>query len=164
MKKKILLIALLILSLVGCSKIKEYKGTPIDKLSFKSTDYMGGMYTTYGFDFNENTINRIKYGPTPGLEEYKTETILFKTFTDEEEKILIDKLYTCGLFKLKDEYKPNDLIIDGGGWVLTIEYSDGSVKTSIGDNAYPEKIFAKAANAFREICGTGIVWEPYYYR
>lgn len=164
MKRKFIIIILFVLLLGGCNRIKEYKETPIEKLSFKTTDYMGGISTTYVFDFKKNIINKITYGPKPDSSEiYVEKTTLFKTFTDEEEAILINKLYTYGLFEIKDKYKPDDLIDDGGGWVLTIEYSDGRVKTSTGSNAYPEKTFNKCAEAFKEICGQGIVWHTISY-
>lgn len=66
MKKKFIIIILFVLLLGGCNRIKEYKETPIDKLSFKTTDYMGGISTTHVFDFKKIRL----------INNYKTQLIL----------------------------------------------------------------------------------------
>jgi hypothetical protein len=47
--------------------------------------------------------------------------------------------------------------MDGGGWKLTIEYVDGTSKTSDGDNAEPNRIFHNCATAFYDLCKEGVV-------
>ena len=59
--KRISLIALLVLISLcfsGCSAVmkilpvREYRGTPLTSLSYKTVDYMGGMSETYLLDFD----------------------------------------------------------------------------------------------------------------
>ena len=94
---------------------------------------MGGYTVTHELDFNENKNSSLGYLPIE-VENPKLE--IKSTFTDEEEKVFMDLCYTYGLFNIKESYKSSG-IMDGGGWDLIIEYIDGTIKTSRGDNAGP---------------------------
>ena len=63
----------------------------------------------------------------------------------------------CGLFSLEESYVTQDVILDGGGWSLTIEYADGTTFSSTGSNAGPSDVFGKCKFAFYELCGEGVV-------
>ena len=150
-----LLIAALIVSFVGCSEtINEYDKTPLTKLTYTQVDYNGGFTTEYLFDFEKNTA--VKHYFLPDDDENDRTEILAE-FTDEQEKELINKLYSYGLFDINKEYKSPAGIVDGGGWNLKIEYKDGTSKESSGSNNSPKSVFEKCAKAFYDICGNGVV-------
>lgn len=163
MKKIYILIIISLISILcGCNSIKEYTGTKITKLTYKSIDYMGGYTELYELDFNENKYSSVAYLPTK-YESENPKLELKNTFTDEEEKVFMDLCYTYGLFDIKDYYSESG-ISDGGGWDLIIEYIDGTIKTSKGHNAGPYKVFNKCATVFYDLCGEGIVGiVPEYY-
>ena len=156
--KRIISVAILLFtlfSLIGCgTEIKDYAGTPISDLTFETVDYNGGYTDTYVFDFENNTLAHRGYLPY-GETEPEFDKIL--TFTDEEETVLINKLYSFGLFDIKENYPSPSGIVDGGGWTLTIKYSDASVNESRGSNNSPDSVFDNCAKAFYDICGRGIV-------
>jgi len=144
-----------IFALVSCElPIREYKGTPICNLTYESIDYNGGYTNTYVIDFENNLVKHRGYLPY-GDEEAEFEIIA--VFSDEEEKELINKLYSYGLFCIQDNYPSAPGIIDGGGWNLAIEYSDGTTKKSSGSNNSPSLVFSNCAKAFYDICRDGIV-------
>ena len=149
----VLAIITLLCCLVGCSEaIKKYDKTPLISLTYTHVDYNGGYTTEYLFDFEQNILTRHSY--LPGNEEIdRLETLA--TFSDEQEKTLINRLYTYGLFDIKKEYKSPPGIIDGGGWNLKISYNDGTNKTSSGSNNSPSYVFSKCTEAFFDICGDG---------
>ncbi|MBE6131195.1 MAG: hypothetical protein E7183_05690 [Erysipelotrichaceae bacterium] len=164
MKKIIYLIICLFsgLLLFSCSasNIKTYSGTPILSLEYVSIDYMGGSTRKYIFDFEKNELyleSEIPSFDEESIYDFVTDVNKLKTFTEEEEITLINKLYTYGLFKIKDNYKAPSGIMDGGGWNLAVEYSDGNKKVSKGSNNSPKKVFKNCATAFYDICGDGIV-------
>ena len=165
--KKILALAVAVVTLlcclVGCSEgVKEYDKTPLTSLTYTQVDYNGVFTTEYFFDFEKNIVTRHSYLPTDD-ENDRMETLA--EFSDEEEKTLIDKLYTYGLFDIKKEYKSPPGIVDGGGWSLKINYNDGTSKESSGSNNSPSSVFSKCAKAFFDICGNGVVAyvPPKYY-
>ena len=165
--KKIISFALTVVTilycLVGCCDIiKEYDKTPLERLTYTQVNYLGGFTTEYLFDFEQNVVTRRSYLPTDD-ENDSMETLA--EFSDEEEKTLIDKLYTYGLFDIKKEYKSPPGIVDGGGWSLKINYNDGTSKESSGSNNSPSSVFSKCAKAFFDICGNGVVAyvPPKYY-
>ncbi len=161
MKKIYILIMISLISILcGCNSIKEYTGTKITKLTYKSIDYMGGYTELYELDFIENKYSSISYLPTE-VENHELE--IKSTFTDEEEKIFMDSCYTYGLFDIKDYYSESG-ICDGGGWDLIIEYIDGTTKTSKGHNAGPYKVFNKCATVFYDLCGEVVMGNlPEFY-
>lgn len=150
-----LAVVMLLCCLVGCSEsLKEYDKTPLISLTYTQVDYNGGFTTEYLFDFETNIATRHSYLPTDD-ENDRLETLA--EFSEEQEKTLIDKLYTYGLFDIKEEYKSPPGIVDGGGWNLKIGYNDGSIKESSGSNNSPNYVFSKCAKAFFDICGNGVV-------
>lgn len=150
-----LLSAALVVSLAGCGEaVKEYDKTPLTKLTYTQVDYNGGFTTEYLFDFENNTAIKHSFLPFDD-ENDRTENLA--EFTDEQEKELINKLYSYGLFDIKEEYKSPPGIMDGGGWDLKIEYNDGTSKESSGSNNSPKSVFEKCAKAFYDICGNGVV-------
>ena len=157
--RKLLAFALALLTLshclVGCNaSVIEYDKTPLTSITYRQVDYNGGFTTEYLFDFENNTAIRHSYLP---VDEQNDMTEILAEFSDEEEKALIDKLYTYGLFDIKDEYKSPPGIVDGGGWSLMINYNDGTSKESRGSNNSPSLVFSKCAEAFFDICGQGVV-------
>lgn len=157
MKKIIALIlcAVCILSVSSCGdRIKEYKGTALTSLEFRRVDYNGGFTREYILDFENNTVSSCAYLPSG---ECGPIFDIIAEFSEEEEERLINRLYTYGLFGIRDEYKSPPLVMDGGGWGLVISYSDGTQKKSKGSNNSPDSVFEKCAKAFYDICGDGIV-------
>lgn len=159
MKKIFLTMFFLLVNIyvVGCTinnKIKEYKGIKLDYIEYSSTDYNGGVTTTYIFDFKNNVVKYRNYIPNELTEnEYE----IIKEFTEDQESILINRLYSYGFFNIKERYNSPEGIIDGGGWNLEIHYEDGSNKLSTGSNNSPKDVFNNCAKAFYDICGDGIV-------
>ena len=169
MKKTLVLVFLtFVLLLTGCTTpppsqpIKEYTGTKIAKLTYITSAYDGFGYTKERlFDFNENQYLTAGYR----LDEEK-EFTLKKTFTDAEEKIFMDACYSYGLFDLAERYEPQEIVYDGYGWSMLIEYEDGTVKKSVGSNASPKEIFDKCCTYFYDLCGevvVGLLPEYYVY-
>ena len=152
---QILALTVILCCLVGCSAgIEEYDKTPLMSLTYTKVNYNGGFTQEYFFDFEKNVV--IRHSFLPGDEENdRVETLA--EFSDEQEKTLIDKLYTYGLFDIRKEYSSPPGIVDGGGWSLKINYVDGTGKESSGSNNSPSSVFSKCAKAFFDICGDGVV-------
>lgn len=158
----ILSIAFFTIILISCNKIREYDGKTIVKLTYQTIDYNGGYTDNIVLDFVNNKYLTNDY--LPG-EEQEPDLEVKKTFSDEEEKAFINGCYSKGLFNLRDKYKRTG-IIDGGGWVLLIEYEDGSTKESIGINNSPVIIFNNCSTFFYDLCGEqvlGTLPDYYYY-
>lgn len=165
--KKLLAIAVVlstILSLCSCGAIfgtkkddelKEYDGPEIKEFFFRTISYWGGDRSTYILDFEKNEYTKGRYSPY-GV---STPTYVAATFTDEQEKILIDACYTYGLFGLDGWYE--DKAMDGGEWNFAVRYADGTERRSTGINEAPEEIFEKCAPYFFDTCGEGYL--TYYY-
>jgi hypothetical protein len=69
------------ITLFSCSTVKEYKGTKINKLTYKTIDYMVGYTDIYELDFIDNKYSYIGYLPEDG----KTPELNIKsTFTDDK--------------------------------------------------------------------------------
>ena len=172
MKKLITLILILSFSLLTTSckikeqstdksneeekEIQEYTGKKITKFKCISVDFNGGVTDMEVLDFNQNNYAFARHLPYDTVDiESKLE--IKCTFTDEQEKALIDHCYTYGLFDIKEHYTATEHIIDGGSWSFIIEYEDGTTKTSTGTNASPSKVFSDCATAFYDICRSGVV-------
>ena len=155
--KKLFIFIILILSffLISCNK-KRYD---IDKITYTTIDYNGGINSTYIIDLVENEYSR--WGYVPGECEDGVKTI--KSFTDEEKEEFIKGINKAGLLSIKEEYKKSG-VIDGGGWHLTIEFSDGTKFESNGSNNSPRKVFDKCSTYFYDLCGEEILGTlPAYY-
>ena len=140
--------------------MKEYSGPKVDKLTYQTTDYMGGYTVSHVIDFINNQYLKNAFTPDEG----EPELTVYNIFTDEQEKIFIDACYSYGLFNLAPKYVTNEIIFDGGGWSLAILYEDGSSKISTGSNAGPVRTFNKLATYFYDICGERVVGNvPEFY-
>lgn len=139
--------------LASCSeRVKEYDETPITALTYTDVDYYDGFTVEYLFDFDQNIA--VKHSFTPGDEERDTTEILVE-FTEGQEKTLINKLYTYGFLDM--EYESDSDRVKGGGWILEIEYSDGTSKKTCSNSDFPIFVFSKCSYAFFDICGDGVV-------
>jgi hypothetical protein len=148
-------VLVLLCCLFGCSdSVKEYDQTPLTTLTYTSVDYHGGFTDEYLFDFEKNIVTKHSFLPTD--DEYdKVKTLA--EFSQEQEKNLLDRLYTYGFFDIEKEYPAPPGIIDGGGWHLKIHYNDGTSKEACGSNNAPEAVFSECAKAFFDLCGDGVV-------
>ncbi len=163
--KRIFLIAVciaLVFCLSGCDlvlkilPVREYKGTPLSSLSYKTINYMGGTSSTYLLDFNENTVHKTSYIPY-NVEGQEHETTFICEFTDEAEREFINSVYSYGLFSIKKHYEPPYVVMDGGGWELVINYSDGTSKKSTGSNAGPRMVFKSCSIPLYLLTGLDIL-------
>ena len=133
------------------------------KLTYETVDYHGGATNVSILDFNANTFLRNGYYP-PHIDKNNPSKTYTNDFTDDEENVFLNACNENGLFDLDESYTTSDKVYDGGEWTLTLEYEDGTVKTSKGINAGPYQIFNKCSTTFYDLCGTvvlGIL--PQYY-
>jgi len=150
----LLVLALFSICLGGCTGNDEYKGKPIEKITYTVIDYMGGYTDVHVIDFLNNTYSACGYLPVEEQSGCLTE--IKSTFTDEQEIAFLNSAYKVGFFKLEGEYKPKEVILDGGGWKLEILYTDGTKKAATGDNVWPQEL-QDSANSFEELCGVKVV-------
>lgn len=150
----LLVLALFSICLGGCDNNDEYKGKPIEKITYTVIDYMGGYTDVHVIDFLSNTYSACGY--LPAEEQSGCLTEIKSTFTDEQEIAFLNSAYKAGFFKLEGEYKPKEVILDGGGWKLEILYTDGTKKAATGDNTWPQEL-KDGANSFEELCGVKVV-------
>ncbi len=150
----LLTLALFSICLGGCDGNDEYKGKPIKKITYTVIDYMGGYTDVHVIDFLGNTYSACGYLPykrdVDDVPEVKS------TFTDEQEIAFLNSAYKAGFFKLEGEYKPKEVILDGGGWELEILYTDGTKKAATGKNIRPQEL-QDSRNSFEELCGVKVV-------
>ena len=141
--------------LFSCDKetqeqILEYDGVPVTKIISVTVNYMGGIRTTKTLDFVNNKITYLRtIGSPKDTDDSKIEEKA--SFLEEDEKYMIDRFYTYGLFDLEERYLSDKNIMDGGGWGVSIYFEDGSVRTSSGSNAGPKGVFPKCAIAIYDI-------------
>lgn len=164
----ILLLPVFLLScLVGCYNkstdpiiLLEYPGVPLSSIEYRTVDYMGGASVTYNIDFVSNTTTVTRRIPdfSEDAEDYfRTETEVVGSFTDEDERLFINRIYSFGFFSIKDRYEPMFPVMDGGGWDLVVEYDNGQQKRSSGSNAAPGSIFANCAIPFYLLTGVDVL-------
>lgn len=150
----LLVLVLFSICLGGCDNNDEYKGKPIKKITYTTIKYFGGYRTFHIIDFENNTYSTFGYFPykrdADDVPEVKS------TFTDEQEIAFLNAAYKAGFFKLEGEYKPKEVILDGGGWELEILYADGTKKAATGDNMWPQEL-KDSRNSFEELCGVKVV-------
>ncbi len=162
--KSFILCVALLLVLAGC-RAEEKAPAPaqvlLKSLQFDMSSYLVGFTTSYVFDFEKNVVQESsiyqRYYDEPQFTQ-------IAAFSDDQEKTLIEKLDSFGFFDQEEDYPPPGVVYDGGGWDLTVEYADGTVKRSKGNNNFP-KLFADCAKAFYDICERGVcayVPEEYY--
>ena len=150
----LLALALFSICLGGCDGNDEYKGKPIEKITYTTIKYFGGYRTFHIIDFENNTYSTFGYFPykrdVDDVPEIKS------TFTDEQEIAFLNSAYKAGFFKLEGEYKPDADVSDGGGWELEILYTDGTKKAATGKNIRPQEL-QDSRNCFEELCGVKVV-------
>lgn len=101
MKKHITIILVLCLfvGLTECTPaIKTYTGKKLTKLSFSKIQYMGGNTREYILDFGNNVYSVVD---TTISNDYVPITEVKMTFSEEEEAVFIDTVYSYGLFNIK---------------------------------------------------------------
>ncbi len=156
----VVLFVLMLSQLVACNKgndmpdigkIKKYDGEKIDSISYVTIDYNGGCMRETLVDFVSNEVSIRGYMPnvTGEIPEYEPKY----QFTDDKEKEFFDYVYTAGLFNLNAEYNTDEAIMDGGGWTLKLNYSNGTNKISNGSNARPSTEFNFSDYAFYRLYG-----------
>lgn len=134
-------------ALSGCTPY-EYIGKEISTIEYTTIKYFGDYRNVTIIDFESGDVLNRKYFPTDEvLPEY---TVIF-TFDVGELDAFLDDFGASGVLDMKDEYETNEHIDDGGGWIFTINYLDGTSKTSNGDNYWPEDIFEEADIATVEL-------------
>ena len=131
--------------------------TEVVKITYSTVDYMGGYTKDYLLDFNSDTASKRAYLPHSDIDNAIPEYQQFADFTKSAATVFFDKCYMYGLFSLEKLYVTQDVVCDGGGWSLTIEYVDGTTFSSTGVNAGPYDVFEKCKFAFYELCGEGVV-------
>ncbi|MCL2675042.1 MAG: hypothetical protein FWE84_00385 [Firmicutes bacterium] len=132
----------------GCGN--EYKNKVIVSIEFGSTDYMGGRMYNKFYDFQKmNYSTQHLWGAEPYPDHWEQEDIdlwdslanyqVRGTFTEEKAAEFFENIKKHGIFELKKRYEPKELILDGGGWCLTITFDDGTAFTSSGSNCSPKQ-------------------------
>lgn len=154
------------------TEIKEYTGTKVKSIQYKYfDDYSTNIPTKIAYlDFDENKYyNNIK----------NDEKILHHEFTEQEEKQFIDGVYSAGLFNIRKEYiykisnnnSENEFIevlltstINTFTYNLVIEFEDGSVIESRGENDLPIDLFNRCSIYFYMLCREEVLGTlPYHY-
>lgn len=135
--------------LSSCTPYK-YDGKEVSSIEYITTDYNGGYTTETIVDFIDCQVLNRGYLPADIINEeysidYQFEVSSISTFLDE--------VGEAGFFDLDDSYPSPSGIHDGGGWSLSINYADGSSKTSSGSNNWPSEVFQKADYAFFNLYG-----------
>ena len=135
--------------LSSCSQYK-YEGKEVSSIEYVSIDYNGGYTTETIVDFIDCQVLNRGYLPADiNTEEYSIDY----RFEESSISTFLDEVGGVGLFDLDDNYPSPGGIDDGGGWNLSINYADGSSKTSSGSNNYPSDVFQKADYAFFNLYG-----------
>lgn len=135
--------------LSSCSQYK-YEGKEVSSIEYVSIDYNGGYTTETIVDFIDCQVLNRGYLPADiNTEEYSIDY----RFEESSISTFLDEVGGVGLFDLDDNYPSPGGIDDGGGWSLSINYADGSSKTSSGSNNYPSDVFQKADYAFFNLYG-----------
>jgi hypothetical protein len=135
--------------LSGCAPY-EYDGKDIESIAYVTIDYFGDHRQETIIDLEEGDVRTRAYG---SQDETIPDYEVAFTFDVEDVPSFLDAFGASGVFDLEERYETNEVIMDGGGWVLTIRYADGSVKTSTGDNVWPQEVFEEADMATMDLYG-----------
>lgn len=147
-------LTLLPVSLSSC----EYTGKEIVSIEKTNIEYMGGATSGQRLDLLTGGVYEFEYYPYD--EEASYDYVLRYSYDASLSKEVVDAFYRVGLLSLRSKYEPLTIVMDGGGWELTITYADGTTKVSKGSNAGPYSIFRKAATEFYEITGGIFIQSP----
>ena len=160
--KKIIIIILIVITFMSIS-CSSNKREDIVKITYQTVDYNGGYTTNAVLNFENNEYRRNAYLPE-NTDFKEPELELIKTFSDEEEKEFIKGINYAGLLNIKEHYEKSG-IIDGGGWTLIIEFSDGTIFKSTGSNDNPRNVFNKCSTYFYDLCDEEVMGMlPQYYK
>ena len=160
--KKIIITILIVITFMSISCYSN-KREDIVKLTYQTVDYNGGYTTNAVLNFENNEYRRNAYLPE-NTDFKEPELELIKTFSDEEEKEFIKGINDAGLLNIKEHYEESG-IIDGGGWTLIIEFSDGTIFKSTGSNDRPRDVFNKCSTYFYDLCNEEVMGMlPQYYK
>lgn len=137
----------------------------IANIEYITIDYNGGYTQEQVVDLEKGEVRFRGYSP----EEEKPTFLVKATFAIEKVPTFVKEIKQAGLFRLKENYPSPGEIDDGGKWQLKINYVDGTMRYSSGENHLPKKIFQKADNAFYHLYGTdlfgtlseGILYPPH---
>ncbi|MFP4286776.1 MAG: hypothetical protein ACLFRI_03665 [Candidatus Izemoplasmataceae bacterium] len=136
-------------SLLGCASY-EYSGKAISTIEYTTVDYFGEYTHVTIIDLENGEVLHREFFPT---DEIIPDYEVIYTFDVTEVDSFLNQFDASGVFEMKDEYDTDEHIDDGGGWTLTINYQDGTFKTSTGDNFWPSDIFEKADVATVDLYG-----------
>ena len=151
----------LLLSSCEIKRMKEYNGKELVKLTYETVVYNGGFTETNVLDFVKNEYRFTEFDPYADEEEMNGNDFSSE-FSEDEERAFLNACYTYGLFDILPSYEID--ADDGGGWVLEIEYEDGTKKRSEGRNDAPYVVFNNCATAFFDLCGHVVLGTlPLYY-
>jgi len=153
--KRIKLIIIILISFVllfimssGCNY--KYTGKSISSIEYLVVDYNGGYTKETKVDLiNCQVLSRESLPINSSIKEYS----LDYNFDIDSIDLFLNEAGKAGLFNLEDNYPSPGGIVDGGGWTLTINFSDDTSKVSTGDNNYPDNVFEKADYAFYDLYG-----------
>lgn len=127
-----------------------YEGKDVSSIKYLTVDYNGGYTEESIIDFIDCQVLSRNFLP---LDSYIEDYALLYEFESGAIPLFLNEVGEAGLFDLQDHYLSPAGIIHGGGWTLTIDYVDGSSKTSSGDNNAPSSVFKKADYAFYNLYG-----------
>jgi len=151
----LLIVGLFGTSLIGCTSVNQpdpynYEGKEIESIEYTTIDYFGDFRNVTVLDLvNGDVLHRQFVSSDEVIPEFD----VIYTFEIERVDSFLDEFGASGIFDLEDEYETNEQIDDGGGWILVINYTDGTSKTSTGDNSWPLDIFEKADIATIDLYG-----------
>lgn len=147
----ILFIPLIFSSCKG-EEIKKYNGKEIAYIEYEICDFMGGATYNNKIDFGEGSVyfkRNYPYDLENSINEYQ----LKYTFDNSLSNDIINAFYNVGILDLDEKYKTDEAICDGGSWIFTICYKDGTQKISSGVNAGPTELFYIADDELIKITG-----------
>ncbi len=152
--KKIILIffATFVVLFMSACKPYTYNGKEIESLKFVDIDYFGDYRHESIIDLQNGEVLHRQYSPEIPTPDYEIDF----TFDTSEVDSFLDEFGSSGIFNLKEEYHTIYHVDDGGGWIFTIYYSDGTEKTSTGDNYWLTKVFEKAGTATINLYGDNL--------
>lgn len=149
MIQMVLVVGLWNVLLSGCAPY-EYEGKEIGSIEYVTIDYFGNYRQETILDLEQGEVRtRAYFADEEDVPDYD---VAF-TFDVEDVQLFLDEFGSSGVFDLNDRYETDDIIMDGGGWILTIHYADGTMKTSSGDNVWPNDVFEEADTATMALYG-----------
>ena len=130
-------VILIVSSLSSCGKY-EYEGKEIESIEYITVKYNGGYTVETKIDLSNGEVLKKGYFPTDEVIEYEVENSFDTALID----VFLDEVGGAGLFDLEDNYPAEGTIMDGSGWTLHINYTDGTVKT---DGAGSGSLYIRAS-------------------